>query len=70
MDDDANRRFYSPDGEAQPLTMTTFATPASARQLLTTLDDVGSSPLGSPNSVAEDNGPEEAIIYPLGGSAN
>lgn len=70
MDDDANRRFYSPGGEAQPLAMTTFATPASARQLLTTLDDAGSSPLGSPNSVAEDDGPEEAIIYPLGGSAN
>ena len=70
MDDDANRRFYSPGGEAQPLTMTTFATPESARRLLTTLDDAGSSPLGSPDFVEKDESPEEAIIYPLGGSAN
>ena len=70
MDDDANRTFYSPGGEAQPLTVTTFATPASARQLLTTLSNAGTSSAGSTDFAVEDDSPEEATIYPLGGNAN
>ncbi len=72
IDDDANQSFYPPDGEAQPLAATSFATSASARRFLTTLDDAEAVSQDSPESAEqeEDDAPEEAIIYPLGAGPN
>ena len=72
IDDDANQSFYPPDGEAQPLAATSFATSASARRFLTTLDDAEAVSQDSPASAEqqEDDAPEEAIIYPLGAGPN
>ena len=71
VDNDANQNFYPPDGEAQPLAATSFATSASARRFLTTLDDAEAVSRGSaePAEKEEDDAAEEAIIYPLGAGA-
>jgi len=70
VDHRANRNFYPPGGEAQPLTAATFATPASARRLLTTLDDAEALSRGSPGFTEGNDAPEEAVIYPLGAGSN
>ncbi|MCZ6497152.1 MAG: lipid-binding SYLF domain-containing protein [Gammaproteobacteria bacterium] len=70
VDHAANRNFYSPGGEAQPLTATTFATSDSARRFLTTLYAAETLSRGSPESTVEDNAGEDAITYPLGAGAN
>ncbi len=74
MDHDANINLYSTDGDARPLGPITFATPASARHLLTTLDDAEalepSLPASPPASIEENDSAEEAITYPLDSGRN
>jgi len=70
MDHNANRNLYPPDGDAQPLSPTTFATSASARRLLATLADAEALPSADPVTVEEDDAPQEAVLYPLGALAN
>ena len=70
VDHAANQEFYSPDEEAQPLAATSFATPASARRFLTTLDEAGALSRDSSKLTEEDGAAGEAIIYPLGAGAN
>ncbi len=70
VDHAANRNYYLPDGEPQPLAAMTFATPVSARRLVTNLDAAEALSRGSAEITAAEDAAEEVIIYPLGAGTN
>ena len=69
IDVEANNDFYGLGSSTQPLQAQSFATPASVRRFLLSLDEAAAGGPRPAPSRNRDSEPEEAIIYPLGGGS-